>query len=104
MSLQDYAQRFGVKQYVAVVRTRRGRRFSVFTCGDDRYYVFTLMASPEPGDTVMTTISFPVRRKDLRDDLRRALAHGVGNSPEPFYHFLPPGVTWRDVKRQEGDA
>jgi hypothetical protein len=102
-TLQDHARRCGVKQFVAIVRSHAtGKRFSVYTCGDDHYYLFTLMASREPGDTRMTDLSFPVRRKDLRPEIRRALAQGVGNSPEPFYSFLPPGVTWRDV-RKKGD-
>jgi len=67
----------GVKQYVAVVRNHWGQRFAVFTTGDARYYLFSALL----GETSSSGgVQFPVEKRRLRDDLRRALAHGWGNS------------------------
>ena len=74
---QWYEQhRLMVKQYVAVVANRRGQRFRVFTTGDDQYYLF----DPLDAHDCSGCIGFPVRKKDLRTDIRRALSHGWGNS------------------------
>ena len=72
-----YALCIQVKQYVAVVANTRGQRFCVFKTGDEKYYLF----DPLIGDTSMSAGNpFPVAKKSLRDDLRRALLHGWGNS------------------------
>jgi hypothetical protein len=71
-------RRYQVKQYVAVVQNRRGSRFMVFKTGDDRYYLFSQLY---PGPTLIQTgVQFPVEKKNLRDDIRRALANGWGNA------------------------
>jgi hypothetical protein len=71
-------RRYQVKQYVAVVQNRRGSRFMVFETGDSRWYLFSQLY-PGPG-LIATGLQFPVEKKELRDDLRRALAHGWGNA------------------------
>lgn len=69
--------RYGIKQYVAVVRSGMGVRFRVFETGDPKYYMFDQLM----GETSASTgIMFPVLKKLLRDDVRRALRHGWGNS------------------------
>ena len=67
--------RYQVKQYVAMVQGE-WCRFRVFTTGNEQYYLF------DPLDAYGCSLcnQFPVRKKDLRDDLRRALAHGYGNA------------------------
>jgi hypothetical protein len=69
-------RRYQVKQYVAVVRSRTGMRFRVFETGDAQWYLF----DPLSADDCSLCNQFPVRKKDLRPDIRRALAHGYGNS------------------------
>ena len=66
----------GVKQYVAVVQNGTGLRFMVFTTGDPKFYLFC----PLDKDGNQGGIQIPVKRADLRDDIRRALAHGWGNA------------------------
>jgi hypothetical protein len=61
------------KQYVAVVRSRWGR-FRVFTTGDERYYLFDSLDA----HGCSTGLQFPVKKSDLRPDVRRALRHGCG--------------------------
>jgi hypothetical protein len=65
-----------VKQYVAVVKSRTGQRFRVFETGDPKFYLF----DPLDKDDCSGCIQFPVRKADLRPDIRRALSHGYGNS------------------------
>lgn len=62
-----------VKQYVAELNGAHGFRWRVFTTGSDRHYLFVCVQN---GD-----ISVPVLKADLRDDARRALAHGYGHGP-----------------------
>lgn len=71
----SYAPEIQIKQYVAVVRGR-WCRFMVFRTGDDRFYLFSALDR----HGCQTGLQFPVRRSELRPDLRRALAHGVGNA------------------------
>jgi hypothetical protein len=66
---------FQVKQYVAVVQNNWGNQFMVFRTGDDRFYLFVLMDS----HGCLTELQFPVRKSDLRPEIRIALAHGWGN-------------------------
>jgi hypothetical protein len=63
-----------VKQYVGEVRTDRGC-FRVFRTGDDHFYLFDPF---DPATGASGCIGFPVEKARLRDDLRRALAHGWG--------------------------
>lgn len=71
-------RRYQVKQYVAVVQNSRGSKFMVFETGDAKYYLFSQLY---PGPTLIQTgLQFPVLKKDLRDDIRKALAHGWGNA------------------------
>lgn len=65
-----------VKQYVAVVRNARGRRLRVFKTGDEKFYLF----DPLDEHDCSLCNAFPVRKADLRPDIRRALSHGYGNS------------------------
>jgi hypothetical protein len=66
-----------VKQYVAMVRNSWGLRLTVFETADPKFYLFI----PMVGETsAMGDLQIPVRKADLRDDIRRALTHGVGNS------------------------
>jgi hypothetical protein len=68
---------YGVKKYVAVVRSPvTGVRFRVFTTGDDRYYLFDAL---DPRGCSWG-LQFPVLKKSLRRDIARALRHGWGNS------------------------
>jgi len=69
--------KYGIKQYVAVVRNRRGGRFRVFETGDPKYYMFDQLI----GETSASSrIMFPILKNRLRDDIRRALRYGWGNS------------------------
>lgn len=74
--MTGFDPRYQVKQYVAVVQNSRGRKFMVFETGDDRFYLFSLLDNYG----CQTLIQFPVRKADLRDDIRRALRHGWGNA------------------------
>jgi len=69
-----YPQELMVKQFVA---TLRGRfcDFTVFETGDPRYYLFSVTK-----DGVQTGLQIPVRKSDLRDDVRRALRAGLGSA------------------------
>lgn len=64
-----------VKQFVAVVRGRHGK-FAVFKTGSERHYLFSAVTA----DGIFTGLSFPVRKRDLRTDIARALANGWGNA------------------------
>lgn len=67
----------GVMQYVAVVRSGTGQRFRVFRTGDSKFYLFDALI----GESGMSGgLQFPVRKSDLRADIRRALANGVGTA------------------------
>jgi hypothetical protein len=74
----NFDRRMMVQKYVAVVQNRRGSRFMVFQTGDEKYYLFSQLY-PGPG-LIATGLQFPVEKKNLRDDIRRALAHGWGNA------------------------
>lgn len=71
----NFPRNLMVKQFVARVRSRTGQRFNVFETGDEKYYLF----DPIDRDGCSYCNQFPVLKKDLRDDIRRALRHGVGN-------------------------
>jgi hypothetical protein len=65
----------GVKQYVAVVENSRGTKFMVFETGDPKYYLFSVLK-----DGCQGGLMFPVRKMELRPDIRKALKAGYGNS------------------------
>lgn len=66
-------RRYMVKQYVAVTRTRFGR-WMVFRTGDDKYYLFVAVDR----NLCALGLSHPIKKTDLKQDIRRALAHGYG--------------------------
>lgn len=70
----DFPAFLQVKQYVAVVKGRFCR-FMVFETGDARYYLF---AQLDP-DGCQTGLQVPVRKSELRPEIRSALRHGWGN-------------------------
>ncbi|MGH9968106.1 MAG: hypothetical protein ACREBG_09780 [Pyrinomonadaceae bacterium] len=65
-----------VKQHVAVVQNSRGARFRVFETGNPKFYLFSTIAP----DGTEGGLQFPVRKTDLRDDIRRMLRYGYGNA------------------------
>ena len=68
------------KQFVAVVRNpKTDTLFMVFQSGDSRFYLF----DPLDEHGCSRCMQFPVRKKDLKTDVRRALAHGYGNGSLP---------------------
>ena len=77
MAMNSDMLKYGCKQFVAVIKNRFNRQFMVFTSGDPKYYLFS--AIDNQGIAVGIP-SFPVLKKDLRDDIRHALLHGCGNS------------------------
>lgn len=59
------------KQYVATVAGRHGR-FNVYETGDPRFYLFRLLL---PGEAMVESeVAVPVRKRDLRPEVRRLLA------------------------------
>lgn len=66
---------FEPKQYVATITARLGS-FNVYETGDQRYYLFRLLRP----DGTETEVSFPVRKRDLRPEVGRMLARGVGSA------------------------
>ena len=65
-----------VQQYVAVVQNRWGTKFMVFQTGDPKFYLFCPL-SPEG---TMSDFQFPVRKTELRREIRSMLNHGCGNA------------------------
>jgi hypothetical protein len=61
-----------VKQFVSEVNGAHGTRWRVFTTGSDRHYLFNCVQNP--------AFSVPVLKASLRDEVRRALAHGAGHA------------------------
>lgn len=51
-------------------------RFAIFEIGDEQFYLFALL--DRRGS--VTRLQFPVRKTDLRPEIRSALAHGWGNT------------------------
>lgn len=60
------------KQFVAEVNGDFGSRWRVFTTGSDKHYLFVCVQDSDR--------QRPVLKADLRDDVRRALAHGYGHA------------------------
>ena len=61
-----------VMKYVAELNGAFGFRFRVFTTGSSAHYLFSCIQNPD--------IQFPVRKADLRPEVRSALAHGWGHA------------------------
>jgi hypothetical protein len=60
-----------VKQFVATV-TNKGMTFNVYTTGDPQFYLFKPTHNGCEG-----TIDIPTKKMDLKDNIRKALAHGI---------------------------
>lgn len=67
-----FAPEMQAKQFVAEVNGAFGSRWRVFTTGSRRHYLFVLVQNSD--------IQTPVLKTDLKDDVRRALAHGWGHA------------------------
>lgn len=89
MSVRDGTRLHGVMQYVAEVQGPFCR-FTVLKSGDPKFYIFDPL-HPDYGTSMC--MSFPVRKADLRDDLRRALANGWGN--------VDPALTFRQQHERD---
>lgn len=61
-----------VKQFVAEVNGAFGSRWRVFNTGSGRYYLFVLVQNAGIAKTVL--------KSDLKPEVRRALARGVGHA------------------------
>jgi len=60
-----------VKQFVGTV-TNKHTTFNVYTTGDPSYYLFKPTHNGCEG-----TIDIPTKKTDLKDNIRKALAHGI---------------------------
>lgn len=60
-----------VKQFVATV-TNKGMTFNVYTTADPRFYLFKPTHNGCEG-----TIDIPTMKMDLKDNIRKALLHGI---------------------------
>jgi len=76
---KNHDNRFQVKQLVAVVKNNDGHRFAVYKTGDESYYFFQLIID----GTMSSDICFPVRKTELRKEIRSALANGWECSYHP---------------------
>lgn len=66
-----------VKQFVARVKSpTTGHRFNVFETKDPKFYLF----DPIDNGGCSTCCQFPVLKKELKPEIKRALRHGWGNS------------------------
>lgn len=70
-----YAPEMQVKQYVAVVQGRWSK-LMVFETADPKFYLFSAL---DPNGC-QTGLQWPVRKSELRREVRSALAHGYGNA------------------------
>jgi hypothetical protein len=61
-----------VKQLVAEVDGPHGFRWRVYLTGSDQFYLFECVQN--------ANIRMPVRKANLTDPVREALAHGVGHA------------------------
>jgi hypothetical protein len=68
-------EEFGIKQFVAVVQASSGSKFMVFTTGSPKHYMFSVLDN----NGCQGDLMWSVAKADLRDDIRRMLAHGYGN-------------------------
>jgi len=69
---------YQVIHYIAVVRDEKtGYRFMVLETKDPKYWLFCLLI----GETsMMSDHKFPVKKTDVRKDIRQMLNNGAGNS------------------------
>jgi hypothetical protein len=74
MARSGFLPEMQVKQFVAVVQGRFGR-FMVFETGSAQHYLFCQLY---PDSLTQTGLSWPVLKRELRDDVRHGLRHGVG--------------------------
>jgi hypothetical protein len=70
---------FQVKHYIGEVTDAHGQTFTVLESGNPKFYVFTPHSSPG----VMSTMQIPVRKTDLKPEIRKALAHGMSYRQAP---------------------
>jgi hypothetical protein len=71
--MTGFASEMQPKGYVAEINGRFGTRYRVFTTGNPKYYLFVCIED--------CRIQFPVLKARLRPDVRKALAHGMGDGP-----------------------
>jgi len=76
----------GVKQYVGKVRGRFGV-FRVFETGDARFYIFCQV---DDNDCDIGRM-FPVRKSELRDEVKWALARGISFDALAFERYIAAG-------------
>lgn len=74
--MRGFAPAYQVKQYVAEIANRRGQRFRVFETGDPKFYLF----DPLTPDGCSGCVQFPVRKTDLRREIRSVLRNGRGHA------------------------
>lgn len=67
---------YQVKQFVAVVQGSTRTRWLVFKTGSDKHYLFSQI---DPNGC-QTGLQVPVAKRDLKPEIRRALANGKGNA------------------------
>ena len=72
--MTGYRPEYQVKQFVAVV-DGDWSSFMVFETGASGFYLF---AQLHPETLTLTGLAWPVRKTDLRDDIRHGLRHGAG--------------------------
>jgi len=70
-----FAPELQVKQFVAIVKGR-WCRFMVFETGSTKHYLFSQLDYAG----CQTGLQFPVLKRELVPEIRRALAHGWGNA------------------------
>ena len=63
------ARELMVKQYVGRIKSKTGTTFQVFESGDPAYYVF----DPLDERGCSGCAQFPVKKTDLKDDVRKYL-------------------------------
>lgn len=73
MARRTMDMRYQVKQYVGFVANERGCPWMVFETGDEKYYLF---CQCYPGTTMQTGLNHPVKKTDLQNDVKKALANG----------------------------
>lgn len=61
--------------FVAVIQNDTGLRFNVYTTGDKAWYLF----KPLGPDNCEGILDFPVRKSQLKTNIRDMLAAGCGN-------------------------
>jgi hypothetical protein len=85
--------KMGVKQYVGRVTGKRGS-FRVFETGDSKFYLFSQV---DEYDCDIGRI-FLVRKAELRDEVKWALAHAFSFDALAFERFIAAGGKMRRGK------